>query len=380
MLTPRHAQPYLCPRCRREGDAGEVCPAHGVYLVCPTSLEQAPRGHRLGQVIDDKYALLGILGRGGMATVYWALEHPTNRRVAVKILRADLTDGLEAERRFLREAQAVQSLDSARVIRCFEVGIDAHLAYMAMELIDGTTLDTFLRFREPDLEEVAAIAAQILQGLTAVHQAGMVHRDLKPTNIMLCDVADHSHCKVKIIDFGLARMLDDRVSVKLTRKGDVLGTARYMSPEHRKGSHQVGTESDIYAFGVILYEILTGHTPFDAGNPLDMMLLHMREPLPPLDVRASVTSYPAALDRFVGRCLEKDPARRFQTGGDALAALIATGLPVDRPIDLTRNWIHHGVSMAPPDPDLVFCDSDLVVELPDEDSILLQPPPLPVDR
>jgi serine/threonine-protein kinase len=312
-----------------------------------------------------------------MATVYWALEHPTNRRVAIKVLRPDLTDGLEAEKRFLREARSIQSINSGRVIRCFEYGIEGHLAYMAMELIDGTTLETFLLYREPDLAEVVAVAAQILQGLTAVHQAELVHRDLKPANIMLCDSGGHDRCKVKLIDFGLARLLDDSAGVKLTRKGDVLGTARYMSPEHRKGSHQVGTQSDIYAFGIILYEILTGQTPFDAPNPLDMMLLHMKEPLPPPKVRASIDRYPATLDRFLKRCLEKDPDKRYQSGGDALAALIATGLPVDAPIDLTRNWTRNGVAIAPPENGVAFCDSDLVLELPDEDSILLQPPPLP---
>lgn len=327
---------FQCPVCLREGPVGGRCSEHGTFFCDPQSIARAHEASHLGELIDGRYAVLGLLGRGGMATVYWCFEVATNRRLAIKIMRRDLSDTLNSAKRFLREAEAIKKLSNPRVVRCDDYGVADDMAYMTMEFLEGTTLNTFVAHRQPDFPEIAAIATQMLEGLAAIHGGGIVHRDIKPGNIMICEVAE-TQASVKIIDFGLARGVDDEEEGSITMMGDVLGTARYMSPEHINGSHSVGRSSDVYALGVMLYELLAGATPFNGATPLDTLKLHLSEPVPPLVCRPGLHC-PSELEAFIGRCLDKDPKTRFRDGGQALAAYWMLDLPDEGTIDLTVGW------------------------------------------
>ncbi len=297
-----------------------------------SSLADAPQGHPLGKVVGGQYAILGFLGRGGMGTVYWGIQHPVGRRAAIKVLRSDLTAGSAAEQRFLREAKAVASLHHPNLVTCFHYGLEPDkLAYMALEYLDGATLDRFIHAYQPTLPEIVHVARQLLEGIAAFHDASIVHRDLKPGNVMLCRVGE-DEAFVKVIDFGLARLTEGHLAKTLTLQGDVFGTPLYMSPEQCVGTHDVGAASDVYAFGVILYEMLTGRTPFSGDKPMAIMMEHMHTPIPPLRARRGLGEVPPGLVDFTLRCLEKEPTARFAHGGQALQAFDQLELPSSGPI------------------------------------------------
>lgn len=330
--NPASPSRLICPMCRREGRAqGQYCPEHRRYYVSERSLAEAPGGHPLGKLVGGKYAILGLLGRGGMGTVYWGVQHPIGRRAAIKVLRSDLTAGSAAEQRFLREAQAVASMHHPNLITCFDYGIEEDkLAYMALEYLEGATLDHFIHSYHPTLPEIVHVARQLLEGMAAFHEVSIVHRDLKPGNVMLCRVGEDD-AFIKIIDFGLARLLDGQMAKTLTLQGDVFGTPLYMSPEQCIGTHDVGPESDVYAFGVMLYELLTGRTPFTGNKPMAIMMKHMNHEVPPLRPRVGVDC-PPALVEFVYRCLAKSTSERYASGGAALSAFLRLGLKDSGPI------------------------------------------------
>ncbi len=259
------------------------------------------------------YRILEPLGQGGMGVVYLAEDERLQRKVALKFLSPTIAQDDVARARLLREAQAASSLDHPNVATVYEVGEWNGQLFIAMPFYDGETLQQRIERGTLTIDEVTDIAGQIAAGLAAAHRAGIVHRDLKPGNVVL---TRDGH--VKIVDFGVAKVFSEsrRTATRMTVAGTTVGTVAYMSPEQAMGT-EVDTRADIWAFGVTLYEMLTGQLPF-AGETTPAMLLAVasQTPRPIGDLRPDV---PKVLARIVSRALEKDPARRTVSADDIAA-------------------------------------------------------------
>ncbi|MEU6231876.1 protein kinase [Kitasatospora sp. NPDC047058] len=277
----------------------------------------------IGRALNGRYELVEPLGVGGMATVWRGVDHVLGRQVAVKVLNGGLADDPRFAERFSREAQHAAMLVHPRIVMVFDSGVDQGSPYIVMELVQGRSLAALLA-QQPGLpvERAVGIAAAVCEALTVAHGAGLVHRDIKPGNIMITDDGG-----VKVVDFGIARAGS---SNNLTQTASVLGTAAYLSPEQATASELDG-RTDLYAVGCVLTEMLTGATPFTAETPVAIAFKHVSEaPLPPSAHRAGV---PAALDAVVLRLLAKNPADRPADAAAARAELLACipGLVVGDP-------------------------------------------------
>ncbi|MCG6497141.1 protein kinase [Kitasatospora sp. A2-31] len=267
----------------------------------------------IGRALNGRYELVEILGVGGMATVYRGVDHVLGRQVAVKVLNGGLADDPRFAERFGREAQHAAMLVHPRIVMVFDSGVDQGSPYIVMELVQGRSLAAALA-QQPGLpvERAVGIAAAVCEALAVAHGAGLVHRDIKPGNIMITDDGG-----VKVVDFGIARAGS---SSNLTQAASVLGTAAYLSPEQATASELDG-RTDLYAVGCVLTEMLTGVTPFTAETPVAIAFKHVSEqPLPPSARRAGVS---AALDAAVLRLLAKNPADRPADAAAARAELLA---------------------------------------------------------
>jgi serine/threonine-protein kinase len=274
------------------------------------------------------YRVTELIGEGGMGVVYLA-EHPAiGRRAAVKILRPGLTDNPEITRRFFNEARAANAIRHPGIVEVFDCGtLASGASYIVMELLEGENLATRLRrvgrMRHP---EARRIAAQTASALAAAHAAGIVHRDLKPDNLFLVpDDRDAALEMVKVLDFGIAKLgqQGSNINSVRTRTGSVMGTPAYMSPEQCRGTREIDHRTDIYALGVILFEMLCGRPPFVSEGFGEMVHLHISAPPPaPRTIEPTV---PEDLERLILWCLAKEPDERISTMTDVHAAL--TGRP-----------------------------------------------------
>jgi serine/threonine protein kinase/Flp pilus assembly protein TadD len=278
-------------------------------------------GTRLGP-----YEILCPLGSGGMGEVYRGRDTRLERDVAVKVLPERLAQDSSALARFQREARAVAALSQANVVAIYDVGTDQGTAFVIMELLEGETLGQRLQRTVLDGRTALGIATAVADGLAAAHAKGIVHRDVKPENVYLTTSGG-----VKILDFGLARLgkgalVPAGVSATVTfetQLGVLLGTVSYMSPEQVRGQ-QADARSDVFALGCLIFEMVTGRRPFVGESTADVMaaILHDTPPL----LAESGRLRPAALERVIARCLEKDPAKRFPSGAEVAAALKGVGL------------------------------------------------------
>ncbi len=285
-----------------------------------TAVEEDPL---VGQVLDGRYRLEHVLGEGGMGLVYLARHVALGRPLAVKLLRADVSRDIGAVERFLREAQAASAIDNEHIIDIVDFGeLSDGSAYYAMELLDGLTLTEALDTEAPfSFDRIVRIASQICEAVGAAHAAGIVHRDLKPDNVHLVTHGGNTDF-VKVLDFGIAKV--DHATSHLTRVGQVFGTPHYMSPEQCAGA-AVDLRADVYATGVILYEMITGVVPFDADNLAGVLSKHLfDEPVPPSAYRPDV---PADLERVVLCCLRKLPIERYQSMSELDRDLRSCALP-----------------------------------------------------
>jgi len=282
----------------------------------------------IGLELDGRYQVVRKLGEGGMGAVYLARQLVAERDVALKVIRESQMSDSRAVNRFMHEARSCCSLHHPNIVTVHDFGRtkDGTL-YIVMELLDGTPLVKVVERGCVELERVLNIGAQICAGLQEAHRNGIVHRDLKPDNIMLCPVEGIDDF-VKILDFGIAKSLDRDVSSHST-VGAVVGTPAYMSPEHASGD-PVDARSDIYSFGVLLYEMLTGRPPFVDESNVSLLVKHMREPVPPLS-QFRAARIPPDLEDLVMRCLEKKPADRPQTASEVRLALTGGGVERDVP-------------------------------------------------
>ena len=263
------------------------------------------------QARPKRYEVKRKLGEGGMGVVYEALDTKLDRVVAMKVLPSKFNGLDELKSRFVREARAVAALSHENVIAVYDIGEEWGESYIAMEFVDGKSLRQILEKKKKfPPEEALKLAKQIADGLGAAHRAGIVHRDIKPENVMI----SKSSQQVKLMDFGLARMDS---ATNLTQEGSIMGTWRYMAPEQIRGE-KVTPATDIYATGVMLFEMLAGHPPFGDG---DLAYHHVNtEPPALIDVEPSV---PPALSDIVARCIAKDAADRYASGSELLEALAA---------------------------------------------------------
>ncbi|HEY6311247.1 MAG TPA: Stk1 family PASTA domain-containing Ser/Thr kinase [Streptosporangiaceae bacterium] len=278
------------------------------------------------RLLGGRYELDGVVGRGGMAEVYRARDIRLDRIVAIKTLRADLARDQIFQARFRREAQSAASLNHPNVVAVYDTGEDMAtglpVPYIVMEFVDGRTVRDLLPDGHRLLPERSLeIIDGVLRALDYSHQAGIVHRDIKPGNVMVTRNGD-----IKVMDFGIARAMSD-AQATMTQTAQVIGTAQYLSPEQARGE-RVDSRSDLYSAGCLLYELLTGRPPFTGDSPVAIAYQHVREnPIPPSRVDPDV---PAWADAIVLKAMAKSPADRYQTAGDMRADLqrAASGLPV----------------------------------------------------
>jgi serine/threonine protein kinase len=278
------------------------------------------------RLLGGRYELDGVVGRGGMAEVYRARDIRLDRIVAIKTLRADLARDQVFQVRFRREAQSAASLNHPNIVAVYDTGEDmatgVPVPYIVMEFVDGRTVRDLLTEGHRLLPERSLeIIEGVLRALDYSHQAGIVHRDIKPGNIMVTRNGD-----VKVMDFGIARAMSDAQST-MTQTAQVIGTAQYLSPEQARGE-RVDSRSDIYSTGCVLYELLTGRPPFTGDSPVAIAYQHVREnPVPPSVADPDV---PPWADAVVLRAMAKSPADRYQTAGEMRADLqrAGAGMPV----------------------------------------------------
>lgn len=267
----------------------------------------------VGNMLDGRFVVDGILGEGGMGTVYSGHDLVDSRRVAIKILRADYLSDSEIVQRFLNEAQAASRIGSAHICSVFGIGGAPNgAAYFVMEFLDGVSLSQLLeRERVLSIRRILRIGLQIAAGLSTAHAAGIIHRDLKPDNVMLVSGVEPGAPAefVKIVDFGVAKIASS--NTKLTRAGSVFGTPQYMAPEQAAGS-VVDARADVYSLGIILYEMTAGAVPFDDENMMNVLSHQMfREPLAVRDIAPQVV--PDEFNALVRKCLQKDPKLRYSS-------------------------------------------------------------------
>lgn len=272
------------------------------------------------RVLGGRYLLKDRVGNGGMATVYRAQDQVLNRTVAVKIMLPQYAGDPTFAARFKQEAQAAAGLSSPYIVGVYDWGKDGDTYFIVMEYLRGTDLKSGIRSHGAlDPQKVAQIGAQICGALSVAHKHEIIHRDIKPQNIMVLPDGN-----IKVMDFGIARGKNSH----LTQDNNVLGTAHYVSPEQTRGQ-DLGPTSDIYSLGVVMYECATGKVPFDGDDAISVALKQVNElPVPPSQLNPRVD---ATLERIILRCMEKDAANRFQTADELRQALIAyaTGQPVD---------------------------------------------------
>jgi beta-lactam-binding protein with PASTA domain/predicted Ser/Thr protein kinase len=261
-------------------------------------------------VIDGRYRVLNRLGSGGMADVYCAEDQQLGRRVALKLLYRRFAEDEEFVERFRREASAAAGLQHPNIVSVYDRGEWDGTYYIAMEFLDGQTLKQLVREHGPMPPDLATdIVIQILRAARFAHKRGVVHRDIKPHNVILDEEG-----RAKVTDFGIARA----GASDMTETGSIMGTAQYLSPEQAQG-RPVSPRSDLYSIGVLLYELLTGRVPFDAESPVTIALKQVTEaPVPPSELNPGV---PPALEAVVLRAMEKDPANRFADADEFAAAL-----------------------------------------------------------
>jgi serine/threonine-protein kinase len=304
--TNRHSTPGDgAPRSRRGGETDIPPPTH-----IDTDRSPGAKDPYIGTTFDHRYRIDRLLGEGGMGFVYLARHKVIDKKVAVKVLRAEMAKDREILERFLQEARAASSIGNPHIIDISDFGdLPDGSTYFVMEFLDGQSLVQFndKNNRQP-FDVIAKIAIQMANGLAAAHEAGIIHRDLKPENIFVVTRGLDKHF-VKILDFGIAKVATSGEN-KLTRAGAVFGTPHYMSPEQAAGS-PLDHRTDVYSLGVMLYEMISGLLPFTADNFMGILSQHMYQAPPPLGKLNLDPPCPAELEAIIFKCMSKAPDDRY---------------------------------------------------------------------
>ena len=293
----------------------------------------------IGKMLDNRYELLELIGTGGMANVYKAKCHRLNRLVAIKILKSDLAENADFRRRFRDESLAVAQLSHANIVSIYDVSSSHGIDYIVMELIDGITLKQYMERRvHMDWREALHFITQIMRGLSHAHSRGIIHRDIKPQNIMV--LRDGS---VKVADFGIACLAD----AHQTLAQEALGSVHYISPEQAKGE-RLDARSDIYSAGVVLYEMLTGRLPFEGDSAVSVAIQHLSSvPLNPREIDPEI---PEALELICMKAMNPDLNKRYQSADAMLADLEKFRKDPSVDLDYIRTELSAGVDSQPTSP------------------------------
>ncbi len=325
----------ICPQCQRESsELLAPCPSskHDLYCIEEEEYYAQKTDPLLGHKVAGRYIVRAVLGRGSMARVYRAHQDQVDRSVALKVFRLETILGQQegahttddereqAKQQFVREAKVLGQLSHPNCVTVYDFGAeqDGSFLYIAMEFVAGSDLRGALQ-RGPKLDAIVEISRQLLGALREAHSLNIVHRDLKPENVILSYRSSRGGHVIKILDFGIAKLLAD------TDHDDggsqLFGTPAYMSPEQCRGDvESVGPPADVYAFGCMLYEMLCGRLPYPADSARGMVEAHQTADIPALEPRPNL-DVPDPLATMTRMCLQKDPHDRYQTGGDALNAL-----------------------------------------------------------
>ena len=256
-----------------------------------------------GQKINDRYEIIRSIGEGGMANVYLARDIILNRLVAVKILRGDLAEDEKFVRRFQREAIAASSLTHPNIVELYDVGEDHGKYYIVMEYVEGKTLKSLVKKRGAlTLPEVVDIMLQLTSAIAKAHESYIVHRDIKPQNVIIMDDG-----RVKVMDFGIASRLNGN---ELTQTNSVMGTVYYLPPEQANGTAST-FKSDIYSLGILMYELVTGSVPFKGDSPVEVALKHMKNPLP--SITEPYPEIPQSIENIILKASAKNPKNRYES-------------------------------------------------------------------
>lgn len=290
----------------------------------------------IGKMLDNRYELLEVIGSGGMSVVYKAKCHRLNRMVAVKILRSEFLEDADFRRRFRAESQAVAMLSHPNIVSVYDVSRSGDMEYIVMELIDGITLKQYMEKREQlNWREALHFITQVMRGLSHAHSRGIVHRDIKPHNLMV--LRDGS---VKIADFGIACLAN--TTTTLTQ--EALGSVHYISPEQARGE-RVTARSDIYSAGVVLYEMLTSHLPFEGDSAVAVALQHISSiPLSPRELNPEI---PEALELICMKAMTADASKRYSSADEMIAALEKFRKNPDLKMDFTMSDLQEKTSDEP---------------------------------
>ncbi|MCQ4085998.1 Stk1 family PASTA domain-containing Ser/Thr kinase [Saccharibacillus sp. JS10] len=274
----------------------------------------------IGQVFSGRYEIVERVGGGGMALVYKALDLLLNRYVAVKVLRQQFMHDEEFIRRFRREAQSAASLSHPNIVSIYDVGQDGEVQYIVMEYIEGRDLDELIKERAPlPVEEAVRIASQICDALDHAHNNQIIHRDIKPHNILI-----GRNGRIKVTDFGIARAV---TSTTITQTGSVVGSVHYFSPEHAKGV-TAGEKSDLYSLGIVLYQMLTGALPYEGESPISVALKHLQDEYE--EPRKLNPTIPQSVENIIVRAMRKNPAERYASASEMQSDLDTCLLPSRR--------------------------------------------------
>ena len=298
-----------------------MCPTHELFALPPASLVRIEEAPLLGQVIDSRYALVDLIGGGGMGALYRGLHLQLDRPIAVKLLAAMLTSGADARARFEREAKAMSRLRSHHTVVVHDFGVCQHgplarTAYMIMEYVEGTTLEARIFSEVLSDATIMSVLRGAKSSLSESHALGIIHRDIKPSNLLMTRGSDGEEL-VKLIDFGIARV----EGTAHTRTGVIVGTPQYMAPEQCTGGGSAAdARTDIYALAAVTFEMFTGRPPFDAREPLELLYQHVHAPPPHLpDIEASPGR--ARVDAVLQKALSKSKADRHASVAEFVDAV-----------------------------------------------------------
>ncbi|HEX2170865.1 MAG TPA: serine/threonine-protein kinase, partial [Dehalococcoidia bacterium] len=288
-----------------------------------TAPSDRPLAARLAEALGDAYTIEGEIGRGGMGVVYRARDERLQRRVAIKVLPPEFAFQQDIRERFTREAQTAARLSHPHIVPIHTVGEDQGLVYFVMGYVDGESVAARIRRRgQLPCEEVRRIMKETADALGAAHAFGVIHRDIKPDNILL----EGTRGRVMVTDFGIAKALSTTSGATLTGIGVAIGTPAFMSPEQAAGERHIDGRSDLYSLGVVGYQMLTGTLPFNAPSVAGILMKQITEPAP--DLRKVRPDTPEDLALAVSRCLEKDPENRWPTA-DALRRALESRIVAD---------------------------------------------------